>query len=117
MSTSMQVGDHAAVEHGDAVGQQHGLFHVVRDEHDREAALAPEGADQRLHAQAGEGVKRTERLVEQQHGRVARQRAGEGHALGLASRERVGPGVGVGLEPDLGQRPDRAGAALGCAIP
>ena len=33
------------------------------------------------------GVERAERLVEQQHARLDRERAGERHALALAARE------------------------------
>ena len=33
------------------------------------------------------GVQRAERLVEQQHARLHRERAGERHALALAARE------------------------------
>ena len=39
-----QIGDHAAVEHGDPVGEEDRLLDVVGDEHDGEAALAPQPA-------------------------------------------------------------------------
>jgi hypothetical protein len=49
-------------------------------------------------------VERPERLVEQQHARLDRERAGERHALALAAGELRGVAVGVALEPDDGEQ-------------
>ncbi len=64
-----------------------------------------------LHLEAGQRVECGEGLVEQEEPGFARQGPGQGHALGLAARQRAGPGVGTLLETDLAQRVDgrRAG--------
>ena len=66
-----------------------------------EAALAPQRFDQGLHLDAGQGVKRTQRLVQQQQLRVVHQRPGQGHALPLAPREHRRPFAGALLQADL----------------
>ena len=43
-------------------------------------------------------VERAERLVEQQHARLDRERAGERHALALAARELRGIAIGEAVE-------------------
>ena len=60
---------------------------------------AHSSATRRLHAQAGQRVEGGEGLVEQQQLRLADQRPRQGHPLGLATRERAGPGVGVAASP------------------
>jgi hypothetical protein len=47
-------------------------------------------------------VEGAERLVEEQHGRLDRQRPGERHALALPARELVHPAAGEAVEPDQG---------------
>ena len=47
------------------------------------------GRDQRVHLRARAGIERAERLVEQQHPRLARQRLRDGEALLHAARERA----------------------------
>ena len=49
---------------------------------------------------AGDRVERAERLVEQQHARVAGERAGERDPLALAARELRRPGVGEVRDPE-----------------
>ena len=46
------------------------------------------------------GVERAERLVEQQHARLDRERARQRHPLALAARELVGVALGVAAEAD-----------------
>ena len=59
----------------------------MRDEHRRRVRLVvqPPQPDAQLGAHAR--VERAERLVEQQHLRLGRERAGERHALPLAAGE------------------------------
>ena len=71
----------------DAVGEEDRLADVVRDEHDRLAALAPEPEQKQVHLVARERVERAERLVHQQHVRVLRQRADDRRALLHPARE------------------------------
>ena len=79
--------DVSLVHHDDAVGDLHRLFLVVRDEHRRRVRLVvqPPQPDAQLGADAR--VERTERLVEQEHLRLGRERAGQRHALALAARQ------------------------------
>ena len=51
------------------------------------------------------GVERAERLVEQQHARLDRQRPGQGHALPLAAGELRGIALGEALELDQLEQP------------
>ena len=68
----LQFGDDAAlVQHHDAVGQFDGLVHVVGDEQHRRIVDLAQAADQAVHADAGQGVERAERLVGQQELGVA----------------------------------------------
>ena len=77
----------ALVEDDDSVGELERLFLIVRDEHARQTDLvvqAPQPAAQLLpHFR----VERAERLVEQQHRRLHRERARQRHSLPLASGE------------------------------
>ena len=54
---------------------------------------------QALHAEAGQGVERGERLVEQQELRLADEGPGQGDPLRLSARKGSGPRVGLGLDP------------------
>ena len=67
--------DHLAVAHDeDAVAQLERLGQVVGDEHHRLADLVVQPDDLVLHVPADQRVERRERLVEEQHVRVAGQR-------------------------------------------
>ena len=83
--------DHVAlVDDGDAVAEPLGLVHVMRREQHRPAARAEPEDDvpelpPRLRVQARGG------LVEEEHVRIADQRAGDGEALLLPAREPFGP--------------------------
>ena len=83
----------AALHHRDPVGEHHRLLLVVGDEDggDAELALQPLDLGAGLDAQAG--VEVGERLVHQEHGRVADHRAADGDALALAAAELGGPAV------------------------
>ena len=64
-----------------------GFLLVVGDEHEGRPDLAVDARQLDLHLLAELEVERPERLVEQQHGRSLRERAGQRHALGLAARQ------------------------------
>ena len=61
----------------------------VGHEHDRRRGLGPDAQQLEVEALAGQRVERAERLVEQEHGRPQRERAGDGHALAHAARQLV----------------------------
>jgi hypothetical protein len=82
----------------DAVAHHQRLFDGVRDEQQREAHLVPQLEQLLLHLAARERVERGEGLVHQQHARLHRQRARDGHALLHAAGELVRMHVG-----ELGQ--------------
>ena len=82
--------DPALVHHRDPVGDLHRLLLVVGDEHGGHALLVVEPAQPAAQLGADVRVERAERLVEQQHARLDRQRAGQRHPLALAARELVG---------------------------
>ncbi len=84
----------------DAVAQAHGLAHIVGDEHDGLAALAPDPLDVLVELVAGQGVERREGLVHQQHLRIGRERTGERHPLLHAARQLVHMRALELLEPD-----------------
>ena len=79
--------DPAVVQDHDAVGDLHRLLLVVGDEDGRHVDLVVQPPQPRAQLGADLGVERAERLVEQQHARLDRQRAGERHALALAAGE------------------------------
>jgi hypothetical protein len=59
----------------------------VRDQHGGDVDLVVQAPQPCANVGADLRVQRTERLVEQQHARLDRQRAGQGHALALAAAE------------------------------
>ena len=103
----------AGAHDADPVGDRQRLLLVVRDEQGGGADLALDPAD--LVAQLGAhlGVQRGQRLVEQQHLRLDRQRPGQRDALLLAAGELVRVAVRpASREPDqLEQLAGPAGAA------
>ncbi len=78
-------------DHADPLGERGRVLEVVRDEQHRDAELVQQlvqlGADAGLRVR----VERGERLVEEQHGRVARERARERDALALAAGQAARP--------------------------
>ena len=90
--------DAAVVHHDDAVGDLHRLVLVVRDEHARHVHLVVQPAQPAAQLLAHLRVERAERLVEQQHLRLDRERARERDALALAARELVRVAVGDPVE-------------------
>ena len=69
----------------DPVGQRGGVLERVGDQQGRERELAEEVGELVADLPAGDRVERAERLVEQQHARVAGERARERDALALAA--------------------------------
>jgi hypothetical protein len=77
----------AGVERHDAVGEEHGLVDVVRDEKRRAAIAGDEARELVLERRACERIERAERLVEEQEARLGREAARDGDALAHAARE------------------------------
>ena len=100
--------DHAVVHDHDAVGELERLFLIVGDEHAGQVDLVvqpPQPAPQLL---PDLGVERAERLVEQQHFRLDRQRPRQRDALPLAAGE---------LRRAAGRRGSRAAPAPAARAP
>ena len=88
--------DHAPVaQDGDLVGQRERLGLVVGDEQGARARGAQDPGDLLAQRLAKARVERGERLVEQDHLGVGRERAGERDPLALAARELVRVGLGA----------------------
>ena len=77
----------------DAVGHRERLLLVVGDVEERDPDLALDRLQLHLHLLAQLQVERAERLVEQQHRGPVDERPRERHALALAARELVRPGL------------------------
>ncbi len=95
--------DMPALHHHDLVGHRHRLDLVVGhiDRRGREPLVQLADLGAHLHAQLGVEVR--QRLVEQEHLRIAHDGAAHGHPLALSARERARIAVEIGREPeDLG---------------
>src|SRR5215217_4399295 len=68
--------DAPRLEHDDAVGNPGGVVDVAREEHDRDAVLERDLAQQAQQRTAPFGVEVAGRLVGEQHARAADERAG-----------------------------------------
>ncbi len=79
--------DHAGIHHRDAVRHGERFALVVGDVDEGDADPLLDGAQLGAHVLAQLEVERGERLVEQQHGGLDRQRPGDGDALLLAAGE------------------------------
>jgi hypothetical protein len=82
--------DAALAQDHDAVGEFQRLLLVVGDEDGGVAGAVVDLAQPAAQFLAHLGVERAERLVEQQHARLDRQRAGQRHALALAAGKLAG---------------------------
>ena len=85
--------DLARRHHRDAVRHRQRLFLVVGDEDEGDAGLVLQPLQLDLHLLAQLVVERGERLVEQQHLRLRRERARQRHALLLAAGDLAGASV------------------------
>ena len=110
--------DPPAVHDGDAVGDRERLLLVVRDVERRDPELELDAADLLAQLDAHLRVERRERLVEQQHPRLDRERARERDALLHAARELVRIAVaGVAEADELEQLADPAAPRRPCRLP
>ena len=82
--------DAAGVHDHHAVGERHRFDLVVRDVDRGSADLLVHFLDLGAHLHAQLGVQVGQRLVEQEHLRIAHDRAPHGHALALAAGELLG---------------------------
>ena len=86
--------DARVVHDHDLVGDVHRLLLIVGDEDRRHVLLLVQAAQPDAQLLAHGRVERAERLVEQQHAGLDRERAGERHALALATGELRGIALG-----------------------
>ena len=89
--------DVAGAQHHDPVGERHRLDLVVGDVDHRGAELLVQPRDLDAHLDAQFGVEIGERLVEQEHLRLAHDGAADGDALALAAGQLLrarGPSAG-----------------------
>ena len=77
--------DAAAVDDDHAGGEQHGVEEVVGD--DQRAAVCQDRAEHPPQEGGRGDVEGSQRLVEEEKAWVCGERAGDGHALGLAAGE------------------------------
>ena len=77
----------AAIHHADAIGHAEGFFLIVRDDDRRDSDRTLNLADGAPQLVANLRVERAERLVEQQHARLVRERASDCDALLLTARK------------------------------
>jgi hypothetical protein len=88
-----------ATDHDQVVGGERHLAHQVRRDEDR-APLGRQAAQQVADPLDAFGVEPVDRLVEEQHGRVAEKRGGDAEPLAHAERERSRPLPGDVVQPD-----------------
>ena len=75
----------AVLQYGHAVGEQAGLLKVVRHQNDRDGQRTTQLDELAQQLAPRHLINRRERLIEQQHLRLARQCAGNRHALLLSA--------------------------------
>ena len=101
--------DQAVMHHHDLVGHGHGLDLVVGDVDGRRLQALVQLLDLGAHLHAQLGVEVRQRLVEQEHLRIAHDGAAHGDALALAAGELARIAVEQGAEAeDLGGARSRA---------
>ena len=81
------------IQHGDPIGELQRLFLIVGHEHARQVDVVVQPAQPLPQLLAHLGVERAERLVEQQHLRLDRERPRQRDALTLTARELRRPAV------------------------
>ena len=75
----------SGTHHGDAVAHGQRFFLIVGHENERDAALALDALEFKLHLAAKLQIQRTQRFVQQQDIRLVDERAGNGDALLLSA--------------------------------
>eukprot|EP01022_Parablepharisma_sp_SALTPOND_P005681 TRINITY_DN1232_c0_g1_i1.p3 TRINITY_DN1232_c0_g1~~TRINITY_DN1232_c0_g1_i1.p3 ORF type:complete len:583 (+),score=222.90 TRINITY_DN1232_c0_g1_i1:13557-15305(+) len=98
------VGNGTIAHDQDAVGQQDGLIHVVRDQQHARTMTRQQLAHQRMHADAGQRIEGGKGFIQQQQARLAHQGTRQCHALCLATGEVTWPVIESTTQPDLFQR-------------
>ncbi len=109
--------DAAVLQHDDAVGERHRLDLVVGDvDHRRVGHRFLELGDLDAGGDAQRRVEVGQRLVEQEHLRIAHDGAADGDALALAARQRLGQAVEI-FGRAAGSRPPgaRGGRSRPCS--
>ena len=92
--------DAAFIHHHDSVGKLERLLLIVGDEDGCNAHLVMQPAQPAAQIPANTRIECAERLIQQQHAWLHRQRAGEGNTLALAARELPGKAVAQTFELD-----------------
>jgi len=90
-------------EHADAPRERRGVLEVVGDEQGGNAELGEELLQLAPHGRLRARVECRERLVEEQHLRLSRERAGQGDPLALSAGEFGRPRVRQSVEPEAPQ--------------
>ena len=80
----------SSLQHQHVRGQPHHVVEVVRDEDERHVERSPQRVDLVLKGASHDAIDGGKRFVEQQDGRLARQRSGERDALPFAARQLAG---------------------------
>ena len=93
------VAHHALLDHVTLIQHRHAVadrlddLHFVGDDYDGHAQLLVDLLEQIQNMAGGVGIQRGGGLVAEQHLRIHRQRAGDGHALLLTAGELAGIGL------------------------
>ena len=106
----------SGVQIANAIGTPGRILNVMRYDDDRHRARCPDFAKQRMQRATGGVIHGREGLVEQQHMRGSRQRAGERHALLLSARQFGGKPATKPVQMHLSKQRFRARLALGNAV-
>ncbi len=108
--------DHASrIEHRDAIADLLDHFHLVRDQHDRQAELAVDALQQVEDRTRGFGIERGRRFIRQQYLRLARQRASDADALLLAAADLRWIAILLRGQPDQIEQRQHGGFDVGTA--
>jgi hypothetical protein len=102
--------DRAAIHEVDAISEGERFFQIVRDQNRCRARLTEAGAKRGEELDAGRGVERAERLVQEENGGVGNEGSRQSRARCLATRETARPSLGEVADPEAHQ-PER-GARL-----
>ena len=101
----------AVAQHRDLVAHREDLLEDVRDEHDRDAALAQDAQHAQQRVRVG-ALERRGRLVEDQHARPGDQRPRDLDELALGERQGADRPAQGHVEAEVGEDRPRAGGHL-----
>ena len=105
------------VQHGETVGHRKRLLLIVRHADEGDADPFLQRLQLHFHFEPELLVQRAQRLVQQQHGRMVHQRAGERHPLLLAARQLRRQAILLRGQAHHGQRLGDARTDLGLGQP